>query len=122
MLNQETPGGGRFPARSRKELPSFEVFPCWSQGRKENIVLGVGKLVLSIMLGFGRAEVIPGSHLDSWYDLGQSLQTRVFVKHVWLSGYLRGDLESQLSYRSEGYRNLNTSENPWKSLVSFLQH
>lgn len=73
VLNQEASGLWGFPAGTHKELWSFEVFPCWSQGKKKDIVLGVGKLVLSIMLGFGRAGFIPGSHLDSWYDLGQSL-------------------------------------------------
>lgn len=37
-------------------------------------------MVVNIMLGFGRAGFIPGSHLDSWYDLGQSLQDKTFCK------------------------------------------
>lgn len=64
--------------------------------RKEDIVLGAGKLVVSVMLGFGRAGFVPDSHLDSWYDLGQSLQTSISVTYMWLCGHLRGDLESQL--------------------------
>lgn len=46
---------------NRKELQSFEVFPC--HGRREDTVLGVSNLVLSVMLGCGRAGFILSSHL-----------------------------------------------------------